>query len=298
MSLLLLPASAGTSRIEQQNARLRAWLLFAPVLLWLVLFVLVPTINLVVMSFCGRDALGRIVYDFTWQNYARALSPIYFKVLFNSLLYAALTTIICIVLAFPAAYYIARAPVRIRYLLLTLIIIPFWANFLLRTYSWIGILSTDGVLNGLLIEAGLIRSPVELLYTPFSVVLGLVYNFLPFMILPIYVAVEKLPNELVEASLDLGARPIQVFRHVVLPLTKSGIVAGILLVFVPAVAMFAIANLMGGGSVPTLGDVIQKQFTSGRNPAFGAALGTILLALFLIAFWIFQPKAPPHGQRA
>ena len=291
MSLLLLPESPGTASDRQEKAGWKAWLLFAPVLLWLALFVLAPTLNLVFTSFCSRDALGRVAYDFSWQNYVHAFSPVFFKVLLSSLWYALLTTVICLFIAYPAAYFIARSPARIRYILLTLVIIPFWANFLLRTYSWISILSTEGVLNGLLLQSGLIDSPMKLLYTPFSVVLGLVYNFLPFMLLPIYLSLEKLPHELIEASFDLGSRPFNTFRRVMLPLTQSGIMGGVLLVFVPAVAMFAIANLMGGGAVPTLGDVIQKQFTSGRNPAFGAALGTILLALFIAAMWLFQPSA-------
>src|SRR5260221_8151738 len=272
MSLLLLPESPGVALKRQENATLKAWLLFAPVILWLVLFVLVPTLNLVFTSFCSRDALGRVAYEFSWQNYVRAFSPVFFKVLLSSLWYAVLTTAICFLVAFPAAWFIARSPARFRYILLTLVIIPFWANFLLRTYSWISILSTDGVLNGLLLQSGIISSPLKLLFTPFSVVLGLVYNFLPFMLLPIYTSVEKLPHDLVEASFDLGSRPLQTLLRVILPLTNPGITGGVLLVFVPAIAMFAIANLLGGRAVPTLGDRIQKQFTAGRESALGAAL--------------------------
>ncbi len=291
MSVLLLPESDDLpNNPRRRRASLRSWLLLAPVLLWLVLFVLVPTLTLVVVSFCGRDSLGQVVYHFSFQNYARSFSPIFLKILGVSLWYAFLATALCVLLGYPVAYFIARLPQRYRNILLTLVIIPFWANFLLRTYAWISILSNEGLLNGLLQSAGLISSPLQIMFTPFSVVLGLVYNYLPFMILPIYVSVEKLGPEVIEAAFDLGAKPWRAFWSVILPLTKTGIMGGVLMVFVPAIAMFAIANLMGGGVVPTLGDVIQKQFTSGRNPGFGAAMGTILLALFFLALSFTQRK--------
>jgi spermidine/putrescine transport system permease protein len=169
-------------------------------------------------------------------------------------------------------------------LLIMLVMIPFWTSFLIRTYAWITILASEGLLNGLLLYTNLISAPFEMLYTPSAVILGLFYSYLPFMILPIYGSVEKLDNALVEAAFDLGAGPVRAFQRVILPLTRPGIVAGVLLVFVPAVGMFAISSLMGGGKSPMIGDVIQNQFFAGRDWPFGSALGMALVALFVLAF--------------
>ena len=267
-----------------------AWLFMAPLLLWLVLFVVAPTILLVIYSFAERDALGRVVFHFTWENYLRSFDWQWLKILLYSIWYAFLTTVICMVVGFPAAWFIGRAPERYRNLLMTLVMIPFWTSFLIRTYAWITILSRDGFLNAALLSGGLINQPLAMMYTPFAVVLGLVYNYLPFMILPIYTSVEKLDNSLVEAAYDLGAGPVRAFSKVIIPLTRPGIAAGALLVFVPAIAMFAITTLMGGGANPTVGEVIQKQFTSARNQPFGAALGTLLLLLFFVSLWFTRSR--------
>jgi spermidine/putrescine transport system permease protein len=171
-----------------------------------------------------------------------------------------------------------------------LVMIPFWTSFLIRTYAWITILSKEGIVNSLLVSAGIFSEPVGLLYSPFAIVLGLVYNFLPFMILPIYTSVEKLDTSMIEAAYDLGAGPLRAFSQIILPLTRPGIVAGGMLVFVPSIAMFAITTLMGGGTNPNIGEVIFKQFTSGRNQPFGAALGTILLFVFILCLWLSRSQ--------
>jgi len=168
--------------------------------------------------------------------------------------------------------------------------VPFWTSFLIRTYAWISILSQEGLVNSLLLSSHILPAPLSMMYTPFAIVLGLVYNYLPFMILPIYTSVEKLDNSLVEAAYDLGAGPLRAFSRVIIPLTQPGITAGALLVFVPAIAMYAITTLMGGGSNPTIGEVIQNQFTRARNQPFGAALGVLLMLLFLICFFVLGRK--------
>ena len=268
----------------------RAWLLIAPMLLWLGAFVVVPIGILTVYSFCGRDELGRVVFEFSFSNYARVFEPMYLAIFGRSVAYAGLTTLICVVMGYPVAYYIARRSERWRNRLLMLVMIPFWTSFLIRTYAWITILSKEGLVNSFLVAAQIVPEPITILYTPFASVLGLVYNYLPFMILPIYTSVERLDNALVEAAYDLGAGPVRAFSQVIIPLTRPGIVAGALLVFVPSIAMFAITNLMGGGNTPTIGDVIYKQFTSGRNQPFGAALGTLLLLAFLISLWLTRKQ--------
>jgi spermidine/putrescine transport system permease protein len=285
MAVLTGVADADSAKVHRRKPGLLAWLVLAPLVVWLLLFVVAPTILLVVVSFAERDSLGRIVYDFHVGNYIRAFDRVWLKVLLDSIWYAFLTTVICMALGFPVAYFIGRAPERWRSLLLLLVMVPFWTSFLIRTYAWITILAKDGLLNAILVGSGLVAQPLPLLYTPFAIVLGLVYNFLPFMILPIYTSVEKLDNALIEAAYDLGAGPLRAFSQVIIPLTRPGIAAGAMLVFVPSIAMFAITTLMGGGTNPTIGEVIFKQFTSGRNQPFGAALGTILLGIFLLALW-------------
>ena len=273
---------------QQRRAGIGPWLAVTPMMGWLLLFVIVPTLMLVVISFCERDSLGRIVYTFNFDNYIRAFDWKWLRILGISVWYAFLTTVICLVLGYPVAYFIGRSSERVRGLLIMLVMIPFWTSFLIRTYAWISILSQEGLLNAALMGLKLTAAPIGFMYTPFAVVLGLVYNFLPFMILPIYTSVEKLDGSLIEAAYDLGARPARVFAQVVLPLTQPGIAAGILLVFVPAIAMFAITTLMGGGSNPTIGEVIHNQFTKARNQPFGAALGVLLLAIFIFSLWLSQ----------
>lgn len=264
--------------------RLRSGLLLAPLVGWLLLFVVAPTALLVVISFCERDFIGRTVYHFTWENYARAFDPVYLAILERSVGCAALTTAVCLAIGYPVAYCMARVSKRAREWLLLLLMAPFWTSFLVRTYAWIIILAHDGLLNSLLTATHLLASPADLLYTPGAVLLGLIHNYLPFMVLPIYSSLEKQDPALLEAAFDLGATPWRAFRAVSLPLSVPGIIGGAMLVFVPSIAMFAIVTLMGGGSTELIGNTIQKQFTSGRDAPFGAALGTLLLLVFLAAF--------------
>ncbi len=286
--------SAPVSNGPQRPPGWRGWLLLAPMVLWLLAFVVVPTGILAVYSFCQPGEGEMVQYSFTSEHYRRIFDPSegYLKIFGRSLGYAGLTTVLCIVIGFPVAYYIGRASEARRNRLLILIMVPFWTSFLIRTYAWMNILADEGMLNGLLMYARVISEPWSLLYTPYAVIIGLVYSYLPFMILPIYGSVEKLDNSLMEAAFDLGAGPVRAFQKVVIPLTRPGIVAGALLVFVPSIAMFAITELMGGGQVPMLGNVIQNQFLAARNPPFGAALGITLLLLFIAALWIAGRKQP------
>lgn len=277
-----------TTAPHARKPGLWGWLLLAPMVLWLLLFVVVPTGILAVYSFCQRDDLGRVVFSFTWDNYARVFDPIYLNILGRSIAYAGLTTLICVAVGYPVGWYIARRPPGLRNLLLLLVMIPFWTSFLIRTYAWIAILKNEGLLNGLLLSAGAIAAPMELLYTPIAVVIGLVYAYLPFMILPVYGSAEKVDNALVEAAHDLGAGPVRAFSEVIIPLTLPGIAAGVLLVFVPAIGMFAITDLMGGARVPMIGNVIQNQFFKARNWPFGAALGVVFTLMFVFTYLAVQ----------
>jgi spermidine/putrescine transport system permease protein len=226
-----------------------------------------------------------------WINLNDVFTGTYVRIFARSLFYAGMTTLACVVVGYPVAYFIGRAGERRRNQLLMLVMIPFWTSFLIRTYAWITILNESGLLNGFLQYTKLISEPFSMLYTPGAVVIGLVYSYLPFMILPIYGSVEKLDRSLVEAAFDLGASPLQAFRKVILPLTSPGVIAGVLLVFIPSVGMFAITDLMGGKTVPMIGNVIQNQFSGqARDWPFGSALGMTLLAMFALAFWLSTRK--------
>lgn len=263
-----------------------AWLLVAPLFLWVLAFVVAPALIMLVYSFCERGTLGGVVFRFTLANYAAAFDPTYLRIVVRSILFAGLTTAVCLAAGYPVAYHIGRAPERRRNALLMMVMIPFWTSFLIRTYAWVTILKHEGLLNSLLVQYGLIAQPFEMLYTPGAVILGLVYTFLPFMILPIYTSVEKLDAALVEAAFDLGAGPLRAFARVIVPMTSPGIAAGVLLVFVPALGLYAVNDILGGGRVDMIGNIIENQFKgSARNWPFGAALGTTLMVAFALAFW-------------
>jgi spermidine/putrescine transport system permease protein len=267
-----------------------AWMLFAPLGAWLLLFVVIPTFILFIYSFFRGVGVGEVAFTFTPSNYLRVFEPVSRRIFFRSLGYAGLTTVLCALIGYPVGYCIGRASLRWRNQLLLLVMIPFWTNFLIRTYAWYTILQHDGLLNAVLQEThlipGVFGAPLKILYTPTAVLITLIYTYLPFMILPIYGSVEKLDNSLLEAASDLGAGPLRAFWRVTLPLTLPGIGAGVMMVFVPAIAMFAVTYLMGGGKLPLIGDEIHDQFQSAGDLPFGSALGMTLLALFMITYWI------------
>jgi len=267
------------------------WLLLTPLIAWALAFVVAPALIMLVYSFASRGTLGDVVYDFTLENYRGVGDPVYLQIVIKSAWYAALTTVICLLAGYPVAYLIGRADERWRNLLLMAVMVPFWTSFLIRTYAWLTILKSEGLLNSLLIQLRLIAEPLEMLYTPGAVVLGLVYTFLPFMILPIYTSVEKLEGALIEAALDLGAGPLRAFSRVIVPLTSPGIAAGVLLVFVPALGIYAVNDILGGGRVDMIGNIIENQIKgNARNWPFGAALGTTLLVSFGIAYFFVNRR--------
>jgi spermidine/putrescine transport system permease protein len=267
------------------------WLLLAPLVLWAAVFVVAPALIMFVYSFAHRGTLGGVVLGFTLENYAGVLDPVYLQIVLRSIVYAAITTAICLAAGYPVAYLIGRSDERTRNLLLMAVMVPFWTSFLIRTYAWVTILKSQGLLNSIAIQLQLITEPMELLYTPGAVVVGLVYTFLPFMILPIYSSVEKLDGALVEAALDLGAGPVRAFSRVIVPLTAPGIAAGVLLVFVPSLGIYAVNDILGGGRVDMIGNIIENQFKgNARNWPFGAALGTTLLVSFGLIYWLVNRR--------
>lgn len=260
----------------------------APPLLWLIVLFMVPLALVFVYSFYGRGIYGELVPGFSLENYIRAFDPLYFGTLVRSARIALISTAICLVFGFPLAWYIARQRESRKKWLLFLLIIPFWTNFLVRTYAWIFILRTEGLMNNTLLSLGFIREPLEILFTETAVIIGLVYTYLPFMVLPIYVSIEKLDKRLIEAAADLGAGAFQRFRKVVFPLTFPGTLAGCILVFVPCIGAFITPDLLGGGRTLMVGNLIQIQYLSARDWAFGSALafmvmGIVLLLLLVLA---------------
>jgi len=262
--------------------RLRTGALLAPGTFWLGLFFVLPMLLMLAASFMRRGVYGGVTPGFTLEHYRRFLDPLYLTVLARSLLWAALATLGCLLLGYPVAWTIAQSR-KHRTLLLMLIVLPFWTSFLVRTFAMIFLLRDTGLLNTLLLRIGAIREPLTLLYTPFAVLLGLVYGFLPFMVLPIYASLEKLDPALLEASESLGARPAARFFTVTLPLSLPGVIAGTLLVFVSALGSFVTSDLLGGAKQVMIGNLVQSQFTTARNWPFGSAASFVLMLLVLVA---------------
>ena len=264
------------------NRTIRRLVLLGPGLGWWLVFLVVPLLVVLAYSLFRRGTYGGIVFDFTFDNYVRALDPLYLNVLWFSLRVAVTATAVALLIGYPAAYFIATRPRRWRAPLLVLIILPFWTSFLIRTYAWMVLLNREGLINRSLLDLGIIKQPLPLLYNEFAIVLGLVYGYLPLMILPLYAAIERLNPELREAATILGARPIKVFFTVTVPLTLSGIAAGCIFVFVPSLGNFIVPDLLGGGRSIMVGNLIQSQFLKARDWPFGATLSLVLIALMLL----------------
>jgi spermidine/putrescine transport system permease protein len=262
---------------------LRTSLLLAGSLVWLVGFFLLPLAYLLVVSFAQRSPYGTIQWTLGLANYARAFQPIYLETYLRSFWMALLTTALCALLGYPVAYTLAlRISARWRSALLMLAVIPFWTSFLIRTYAWMMILRSEGVVNNLLIRLHVIQEPLHLLYTPFAVFIGLVYGDLPFMILPLYAVLQKLDPVLLEAAQDLGAGRWRTFRKVTLPLSTPGLVAGGVLVFISSIGAFITPDLLGGARTMMVGNLIQNQFALVRDQPFGSAVAFLLTFVVLL----------------
>ncbi len=274
--------------------RKRFWLIFPPAAS-LFLFFVVPLTLVLAVSFASRGTYGGIEWTGTLANYTSILDPLYLRVFWRSLWIAVLTTVVCLFLGFPLAYLIARAPKRWQSLLLLLVIIPFWTNFLVRTYAWMFILRTEGLLNTISLEIGLIDQPLNLLFTDTAVIIGLVYGYLPFMVLPLYAALERLDPAMIEAARDLYATSRQVFTRVILPLAKPGVVAGCLLVFIPTIGAYVTPDLLGGARTLMIGNLIQQQYLVVRDWPFGSALSFVLMGGVLLAVRYYLKTSGARG---
>ncbi len=259
-----------------------------PVLLWLSLFLVVPMLIVVGISFMSRDDLGNVVFHFNLDAYATFFDPLYLGIYWDTIVLSILTTALCLLLSYPLAYYIANAGPKMQTWGLAMITIPFWINFLIRTYAWVLLLRTQGVVNNLLIDLGFIQEPLQMLYTKGAVLLGMVYTFIPFMVLPIYVALEQMDKKLLEAASDLGATGWKSFWHITLPQTKSGIMTGSVLVYVSTTGMFVVTDILGGAKSAMISNIIQSQFLGARNWPFGSALSVIFVITSLILIALFN----------
>ncbi len=287
------------SKVQAGRAGQGSWFAGLPGLLFLLFLVAAPLVIIVIYSFLSRAKFGvGVKWVFSTQPYIdlfyseslsgeRAFDPTYVQIFGNSMLYALVTTVICLALALPMAVWIATRPPGRRTLLIFLVTIPFWTSLLIRTYAFIIILNDNGPINGALMGTGLVAEPISLLYTPFATVLGLVYAFLPFMILPIYASAERFDFRLAEAAYDLGAGRLTVLRRVVLPSVRPGLIAGMLLVFIPALGSFLAPELLGGGKTSMIANVIAAQFGASRNWPFGAALSVMVLVITLLILMLF-----------
>ncbi len=259
----------------------------APHIVWSVLFIIAPLIFVVYYAFTDRDG------NFTLENLTALAGADYAEIFLRSACFAFLATLICLVIAYPVAYFIAKASPKAQKILIILIMLPMWMNFLIRTYSWMAILEDTGIINSFLGLFGI--GPVHMINTAGAVILGMVYNFLPYMILPIHSVLSKMDIRVVEASSDLGCNTLQTFTKVIIPLSRSGIISGITMVFVPSISTFYISQKLGGGNFDLIGDTIERQFQSAYNYNLGAAISFVLMILIIVSMSVMNKFGDEDG---
>ncbi|CUO99794.1 MULTISPECIES: ABC transporter permease [Clostridium] len=255
----------------------------APYIVWSSLFIVIPLLIVIFFSFTVSTSDG---YKFSLENFQRLLDPNYFTVFKRSIWLALKATIGCLILGYPVAYLISKMRPGKRDMLIMLFIVPMWMNFLLRTYAWLPILGKNGIINNFLAFIGVGR--INLLYNDFAVLLGMIYNFLPFMVLPIYTVLTKMDKDLINAASDLGANRVKVFTKIIFPLSMPGVISGITMVFMPAVSTFVISRLLGGGQYMLLGNLIEQQYTTMGDWNFGSAIAIFMMIIILISMGIMN----------
>ena len=255
----------------------------SPYILWSGLFIVIPLFLIIFFAFTNSTDSG---YTFTLQHFKELMQPMYFRIFFRSLKLALISTLLCLLIGYPTAYIISKTKASRQGTLLMLAIVPMWMNFLLRTYAWSAILGRNGVINTIITSLGF--SPINILYTDTAVLLGMVYNFLPFMILPIYTILSKMDQDLINAAKDLGANSRQVFTKIILPLSMPGVASGITMVFMPAVSTFVISKLLGGGQFMLIGNLIEQQVMSVGDWHFGSAISIFMMIVILISMAILN----------
>jgi len=268
--------------------RLFKFLFISPVVIYSLLLILLPLIYIFVISFFKSDGYGGMIEVFTLQNYIQLFDVVYVKIFTQSIIIALVVTFICILIAYPFALAISHKSKITQKVLMTLVMVPFLTNSLIRMYGWIVLLRKSGVINRFLLDLSLINNPLELMYNNFGIIVGMVYTFLPFMILPIYNSISVIDKSLLEAASDLGASKIKTFFKIILPLTKSALFNGSLMVFTPALGYFFIVDILGGGKIMILGNLIKNQFLTARNWPFGASISVFLLLITGLIIGVYR----------
>ena len=286
-------------RYLRKHPSLQAWLLLIPAGGWLIIFFLAPLAIVLVYSFLERGTYGGVEWTFTIENFKRVFDMLYLGTFLNSAKIALLTTVIALLVGYPIAYFIATRPPKMRSTLLLALMVPFWTNFLIRTYAWLTLLRTNtGLINVTLMDLGIIDEPLALFGNTFAIVLGLVYGWLPDMILPIYAALDRLDHSLVEAAEDLYAPGTKVFRRIIFPLSLPGVVAGSMLVFIPSLGAFVTPAILGGGKTLMIGNIISNQFLAAHDWPFGSALSMLMMVFMLVATLIYFRSSSAEDRKA
>ncbi len=292
-------------RLSCRQQAIRSLFTSGPGILWIVVFLLVPLAAILVLSFLSRGEYGEVERRFTWENYQRfcgfgalGFDPLYPLILLRSLALGAGTALLTVLAALPLSFFIAGLPARWKNVALTLVIIPFWTNLLIRTYAWQIILAPDGWLARLAAAIGLVGDGQPLYPSIGAVYLGMFCDYLPFMVLPVYASVEKIDWTLAEAAADLGANAAQTFQHALLPQIVPGLVAGIILVFIPATGQFVIPDLLGGAKTVMLGNAVAQQFGASRDWPFGSAIAVLAMGLVMLGLWVYARLAAKRGEEA
>lgn len=266
----------------------RWWLSVAPLYIFTIIFVALPLIYMIVLSFMKRAEVWGVVNEFTLSNYQKILNPVYLDTFVESLKLAAVSTICILLVGYPFGYFMAKLSARWKKIMMALVIIPFWTNALIRLYGWIIIFRSNGILDKFLMGIGLTKEPLKLLYTYPAVVVGMIYALLPFMIYSSYSSVEKMDWTLVEAARDLGASRFKAFTSVTLKLSLPGILSGVILVFIPSMGLFFISDILGGGKIMLVGNLIKEQLFTSRDWPFAAALSVVLMLLTTFFIWLYR----------
>ena len=271
-----------------KDKKIYKFLFLTPVIIYSMILILLPLLYIFILSFCKNDSYGGIIYTPTLSNYLQIFDITYIKILLKSSLIALIATFICICISYPFALILREKSEKARNIATKLVMIPFLTNSLIRTYGWIVLLRKNGVINTALINIGIIKIPLNLMYNNLGIIIGMVYTLLPFMILPVTSSVYKIDNNLIEAGKDLGASPLQIFKNIIIPETISGVFNGSLMVFIPAIGYFFISDILGGGKVMIIGNLIKNQFLTARNWPFGSAISIFLIIITFLLVKLYQ----------
>ncbi len=268
--------------------RLYKRLFTIPVIIYSILLILLPLVYIFIISFFKSDNYGGMITTFTFSNYIKLLNVVYMRIFMNSIIIALVVTLICILISYPFTIAVTHKSKIVQKVLMTLVMVPFLTNSLIRMYGWIVLLRKSGVINSMLLDMGIINSPLKLMYNNFGIIIGMIYTLLPFMILPLYSSVSSIDKSILEASNDLGANKIKTFFEIILPSTKPALFNGSLMVFTPALGYFFIVDVLGGGKIMILGNLIKNQFLTARNWPFGASISVFLLLITFIIIGIYR----------